>query len=243
MHTVPCCDILKSSFNIDCQQQQSWTPRTLSYLINHFHFSVSCRRRQPDLFRLDTKMLFTVLCDSHLHFCRRHLDSLLKSCCWDLVRSEEEVATSWTEHQKNEFNSDIRAGRHSSAFSLLLCTGQTGNQVALNYILPGSASPSSRLFPCYFPPVISPDISLSLSLSHFRLALTSVVQQCTKHTVATFRVAQCRISGSAIPEAEYTRNSIKTYSPSCLAGSPSRHWSVCNGRFTFSEIFVFRKKR
>ena len=69
------------------------------------------------------------------------------------------------------------------------------------------------------------------------------MQQCTKHTVATFRVAQCRIPGSAIPEAEYTRNSIKTYSPSCLAGSPSRHWSVCNGRFTFSEIFVFRKKR
>ena len=189
-HTVPCCDILKSSFNAHCKQQaKCWTPpfpTKLSYLINHFNFSVSCRRRQPDLFRLDTKMLFTVLCASHLHFCRRHLDSLLKSCCWDLLRSKE-VGTSGTQHQQNGFNSDIRAGRQAGR--------QAGRAVtSLCYFVParhGIKSPVIIFFPAqrlprvvFFPVISRPlylrtplSFSLSLSLSLY-VTLVSHWQVC-----------------------------------------------------------------
>jgi hypothetical protein len=137
-------------------------PTKLSYLINRFNFSVSCRRRQPDLFRLDTKMLFTVLCASHLHFCRRHLDSHLKSCCWDLLRSKE-VGTSATQHQQNGFNSDIRAGRQAGTAVTSLCYFVPARQGIKSTVI--IFFPAQRLPRVVFFPVISRPLYLRTSLS------------------------------------------------------------------------------
>ena len=147
-------------------------------------------------------MLFTVLCASHLHFCRRHLDSHLKSCCWDLLRSKE-VGTCGTQHQQNGFNSDIRAGRQPGRAVTSLCyfvPARQGIKSPVIIFFPAERLPRVVFFPVISRPLylrtplplsLSPPRSPSLFLS---MSLSSCTDKCaaTVNQVLVFRLPEHR---------------------------------------------------
>ena len=149
------------------------------------------------MFRLDTKMLFTVLCASHLHFCRRHLGSHLKSCCWDLLLSKE-VGTSGTQHQQNGFNSDIRAGRQAGRALTSLCyfvPARQGIKSPVIIFFPAQRLPRVVFFPVISRPLyLRTPLSLSRSLS-LSMSLSSRTDKCTTtvNQVLVFRLPGCRL--------------------------------------------------
>jgi hypothetical protein len=66
MHRVPRCEILKFSFNKDCQQQSKVCPSHAVIFNKTPPFLYLLQTETTGFVSPDTKMLFNVLCDSHL---------------------------------------------------------------------------------------------------------------------------------------------------------------------------------